>query len=108
MPKISIPMTTSTYSQKMLLQPAKYTMQLAKTNDSGQSTLANGSLYALGRSGSFFRRPASDSGAIAYISTVAEVTRATSATQLGNGKNVSIPMTKQIAIDQIGTPRLLM
>src|ERR1022692_2038860 len=96
-----------TYSQKTLLQPVKYTMQLAKTNASGQSTPAAGRRYALGRSGSLRRRPASESGAIAYIRTVAEVTRATNPAQLGNGKKVSMPMTKQMMIEVSGTPCLL-
>ena len=37
--------------------------------------------------------------------TVADVTRPTRPDQLGNGRKVSMPMTKQMPIDTIGTPR---
>ena len=45
--------------------------------------------------------------AMAYMSTVAEVTSPTRPAQLGNGRNISRPITKQKTIDTIGTPRLL-
>src|SRR5580692_10693831 len=92
----------------MVLQPAKYTIMFAKMNAAGQSTVAAGRRYGRGRPGSCFRSPARDSGAIAYMSTVAEVTRPTSPAQLGKGRNVRRPMTKQMRIEINGTPRLLM
>ncbi len=37
--------------------------------------------------------------------TVADVMSPTRPNQSGNGRNVSMPITKQIPIDTIGTPR---
>jgi hypothetical protein len=74
---------------------------------SGLSSQAAGNLYPRGRSGSCFRRPARASGAIAYIRTVADVIRPTRPNQSGNGRNVSMPITKQTPIDTSGTPRAL-
>src|ERR1700694_1567869 len=81
-------------------------MRLAHTNDSGARILAAGSRYGRGRSGSLRRSAASDTGPIAYISTVAEVTRLTIPAQLGNGRNTSIPTTKPKISEVNGTPRL--
>src|ERR1035438_2683793 len=100
-------MMTKTYSQKIVLNPAKYTMQFAQMNASGQSTPAAGSRYDRGRSGSCLRSPARDSGAIAYMITVAEVTSPTSPAQLGKGRKVSMPTTKAMQIETNGTPRRL-
>src|SRR5436305_2581586 len=81
-------------------------MKLAHTNDSGARTFAAGSRYGRGRSGSERRRAASDTGAIAYISTVAVVTSPTMPAQLGKGRKTSIPITQQKISDTNGTPRL--
>ena len=81
-------------------------MKFAHTNDSGAKKPAAGNLYGRGRSGSLRRSAASDGGAIAYISTVAAVTRPTMPAQLGNGRKTSIPITQQKISDANGTPRL--
>src|ERR1039457_2589939 len=100
-------MMTKTYSQKIVLNPAKYTMQFAQMNASGQSTPAAGSRDDRGRSGSCLRSTARDSAAIAYMITVAEVTSPTRPAKLGKGRNVSMPTTKAMQMETNGAPRLL-
>src|SRR5579872_2519041 len=95
----------NTYNHRIVFQPDQYTTRFAHTNESGASTAAIGRRYGRGRSGSRLRRAVSDTGAIAYIRTVAEVTSDTRLAQLGNGSSTSNPITQQKISAVTGTPR---
>src|SRR5215469_803632 len=99
------PIRMNMYSQNTVLYPEKYTNMLAAMKAIGHSSHAAGSRKTRGRSGSRLRSAASVTGANEYMMTVAEVTRPTRPDQLGNGRNTSTPMTKQMPIDTSGTPR---
>ncbi len=64
---------------------------LARKNASGAMTTAPGIRYGRSASGTCPRKAPSASGAPAYISTLAEVTRPTRECQLGNGSRNSRP-----------------
>src|SRR5216683_26404 len=81
-------------------------IRLAMMNASGAITVAPGIRYGRDASGTCPRNAPRDSGAPAYISTEAEVTRPTSECQLGNGSRKNSPATNaRIRLTQ-GTPRL--
>src|SRR5258708_969031 len=65
----------------------------AMTNATGASTAAPGMRYGRVVSGTWSRNAARDSGAPAYISTLAPVMRPTSERQLGNGSRKNSPNT---------------
>ena len=73
-------------------------------NASGASTAAAGIRYGRGASGTWPRNAPSDSGAPAYISTLAEVTRPTRECQLGNGSRNSRPNRNAMIRLNQGTP----
>src|SRR6266567_1985834 len=81
-------------------------IRLATTNESGPSTVNPGIRYGLFASGTCLRKDARASGAPAYISTLAEVTKPTSSCQLGNGRKTTRPMTNEKIRPNHGTPRL--
>ncbi len=81
-------------------------MKLAMMNPSGAQTAAPASLYGRTASGTCLRNAARDSGAPAYMSTAAPVTRPTSACQLGNGSRKTRPPTNDRIRLVHGTPRL--
>src|SRR5262249_36193064 len=69
-------------------------IRLAMMKATGAITGAAGSLYGRFASGNSPRSAPSDSGAPAYISTLAEVTSPTKALQLGNGSRNTRPARK--------------
>ena len=81
-------------------------MKLAMMNPSGGPDRGGGSRYGRTASGTWLRNAASDSGAPAYMSTEAPVTRPTSACQLGNGSRKTRPTTNERIRLIHGTPRL--
>ena len=66
-------------------------MKLAMMNPTGAQTAAAPSRYGRTASGTWPRNAPRDSGAPAYMSTEAPVTRPTSACQLGNGSRKTRP-----------------
>src|ERR1700733_1599696 len=78
----------------------------AKMNASGARTVAPGIRYGRGASGTCLRKALRASGAPAYISTDAEVTRPTSDFQLGNGSRNSRPSKNARIRLNHGTPFL--
>src|SRR3954449_1785955 len=74
-------------------------------NPSGAMTPAAGSRYGRSASGSRRRNTPSESGAPAYISTLALVIRPTSDCQLGNGRKQMQPTTKEVMTPTHGTLR---
>src|SRR6476619_5569403 len=75
------------------------------TNASGESTWAAGSRYGRSAFGSRRRKTPSDSGAPAYISTLALVIRPTSDCQLGNGRKQMQPTMNEVITPAHGTAR---
>src|SRR3954465_10671254 len=82
-------------------------MRLATTNASGEITEAAGSRQGRSAFGSRRRKTPSDSGAPAYMSTLALVIRPTSDCQLGNGRKQMHPTTNAVITPTHGTLRLL-
>src|SRR5215467_10411150 len=80
--------------------------RFAMQNASGARTTAPGSRYGLSASGTWRRNAPSDSGAPAYISTLADVTSPTRALQLGNGSRNTRPKTNAMIRLNHGMPRL--
>src|ERR1700712_1356841 len=76
-------------------------------NPRGATISAAGSTYGLSALGIRLRNAPSDSGAPAYISTLALVISPTSDCQLGNGRKQMQPVTKAAIRPTQGTPRLL-
>src|ERR1700749_2193023 len=81
-------------------------MKLAMMNPTGDQTAAAANRYGRTASGTRPRKAPRDSGAPAYISTEAPVTRPTSACQLGNGSRKTRPPTNVRIRLVHGTPRL--
>src|SRR5690242_12995893 len=100
------PMAIPTYSFQIVPHGVKYTIISATTKDSGERIPAAGSRKGRSRPGSRSRRAANVTGAEAYISTVAEVTKPTSDCQPGNGRKNTHPATHASAMETQGTPRL--
>src|ERR1700733_8116740 len=80
-------------------------IRLATMNASGEITTALGSRNGRSAPGRFRRRAPMESGAPAYMSTLAEVTRPTSECQLGNGKVKTRPAMNATIMPNHGTPR---
>src|SRR4051794_28513126 len=76
-------------------------------NPKGAMNPAIGSLYGRSASGSRLRKAPSDSGAPAYISTLALVINPTRDCQLGNGRKQMQPVTNAPISPTQGTPRSL-
>ena len=76
-------------------------------NPNGAMKPAAGSRYGRSASGRRLRNAPSDSGAPAYISTLALVISPTSDCQLGNGRKQMQPVTKAAIRPTHGTPRSL-
>ncbi len=81
-------------------------MKLAQTNASGPSTGITGMRKGRFASGTCARKAAMDSGAPAYISTVAVVIRLTKLCQLGKGSRKKSPARNDTISENQGTPRL--
>src|SRR4051794_37809469 len=77
------------------------------TKASGQRTPAAGSRYGRSAFGNFLRNTPSDSGAPAYISTLALVISPTRDCQLGKGRKQMQPTTKEVITPTQGTRALL-
>src|SRR5262252_4319627 len=80
-------------------------IRLEMMNATGAITEAPGIRYGRSASGTVLRNAPRDSGAPAYISTLAEVTRPTSECQLGNGSRKNSPATNARSRLTHGTPR---
>src|SRR3954468_1224850 len=76
-------------------------------NPNGAMKPAAGSRYGRSASGSLLRKAPSDSGAPAYISTLALVISPTSDCQLGNGRKQMQPVTNEVMTPAHGTQRAL-
>ena len=76
-------------------------------NATGPRTTAPGILYGRSASGTVLRSALIDSGAPAYMSTLAPVTRETSECQLGNGSRNTSPNRKAKIRLTHGTPAAL-
>src|SRR5215831_8318256 len=81
-------------------------IRFAMTKASGATTTPPGILYGLAASGRVFLNAPRASGAPAYISTLAKVTRLTSECQLGNGSRKIRPNTNAMIRPNQGTPFL--
>src|ERR1035438_4222738 len=79
--------------------------RLATMNATGLSTAAPGTRYGRCRSGTCPRNAPIDSGAPAYISTDAPVTRPTSECQLGNGSRKTRPREVGVGEENHIAPR---
>src|SRR5262245_31932698 len=91
-------------SLKSVSQPDHKMISPATMNASGDSTFAMGNRYGRSASGSRLRKTPSDSGAPAYISTLALVISPTSDCQLGNGRKQMQPATNATISPTHGTP----
>src|SRR5262249_34008366 len=81
-------------------------IKLAQMNASGRSTGMYGMRKGRFASGTCDRRAAIDSGAPAYMSTVARVMRLTSECQPGNGSRNTRPARNEMISENQGTPFL--
>src|SRR5438105_4374686 len=81
-------------------------IRFAQQKAAGSTTAGMGTRYDRGRRPSTRCSAASDSGANAYMIAVAPVTTLTSAFQLLNGPNASVPTTAARRIETTGTPFL--
>src|SRR4051794_26163891 len=88
-------------------QVAHRMIRLETTNASGHRNSAAGSRYGRSASGSRRRKTPRDSGAPAYMSTLALVIRPTNDCQLGNGRKQMQPATNAAIRPTHGTPRSL-
>src|SRR5947208_17073996 len=79
-------------------------IRFAAQNAVGSSTVGIGARYGRCRAPSTRRSAASDTGAKAYMIAVAPVTTLTSAFQLLNGPNASVPTMAARMVDTTGTP----
>src|SRR5262252_10531885 len=79
----------------------------AMMNDSGANTLPHGTAYGRFASGTCRRKAPRESGAPAYIITLARVIRVTSECQLGNGSRKNRPTTNANRTPTQGTPLAL-
>ena len=77
------------------------------TNEAGASTWYHGSRYGRDASGTWLRNAPRDSGAPAYISTLAPTMMPTSECQLGNGSRKSSPNRNAPISPTHGMPLLL-
>ena len=111
-PKIRVP-ASKTYpiriampSFQSVVQPDHRISRFATTKASGASTEPAGARYGRSASGSRRRNTPKESGAPAYISTLALVISPTSDLQLGNGRKQTQPTTNAVMRPTHGTPRL--
>src|SRR5258706_13873001 len=81
-------------------------IRFAEQKAAGSTSAGTGTRYDRGRRPSTLCSAASDTGANAYMIAVAPVTTFTSAFQLLNGPNASMPTTAANRIDATGTPFL--
>src|SRR5262245_11573674 len=88
-------------------QPVHRMMKFATTNASGEKTPPSGSFHGRSAFGRRRRNTPNDSGAPAYIRTLALVIRPTSDCQLGNGRKHMQPTTNANRTPNHGTPRAL-
>src|SRR5215467_4269918 len=79
----------------------------AMQNDSGANTLPHGTAYGRFASGTCRRKAPRESGAPAYIITLARVIRVTSECQLGNGSRKTSPTMNAKMTPTHGTPLAL-
>src|SRR4051794_221526 len=95
----------ATPSFQSVVQPDQRINRLATMNATGASRPPAGARYGRTASGSRLRKTPKESGAPAYISTLALVIKPTSDFQLGNGRKQMQPMTKATISPNHGTPR---
>src|SRR3954469_561509 len=106
-PRIRYPSRIATPSFQSVPQPDQRMISPETTKASGDSTAAAGNRYGRSASGSRLRKTPRDSGAPAYMSTLALVISPTSDCQLGNGRKQMQPITNAVTTPNQGTPRLL-
>src|SRR3954468_8000005 len=97
----------ATPSFQSVVQPDQRISRLATMNATGASTPPAGARYGRGASGSRLRKTPNESGAPAYMSTLALVIKPTSDFQLGNGRKQMQPTTNAGTTPNHGTPRVL-
>src|SRR3954467_196539 len=95
-PRIAYPSRIATPSFQSVDQPVHRMMRLETTNAAGEITEAAGSRQGRSAFGNRRRKTPSDSGAPAYISTLALVIRPTSDCQLGNGRKQMQPTMNDV------------
>src|SRR5215470_1159877 len=105
--RMTYPIRIATPSFQSVVQPDHRISRLAITNASGDIQLAPGSRHGRLALGSRLRKTPSDSGAPAYIRTLALVINPTSDRQLGNGRKQMQPMMNAVISPTHGTPRRL-
>src|SRR3954454_9206271 len=103
--RITEPIRIATPSFQAVVQPDHRIRKFATTNASGDRTDAPGSRNGRGASGRRLRNTPSDSGAPAYMSTLALVISPTSDLQLGNGRKQMQPTTNAAMRPTHGMPR---
>src|ERR1700710_2861490 len=100
-------MRIATPSFQSVSQPDQRITSPEMTNPKGAMNSAAGNRYGRSAFGRRLRNAPSDSGAPAYISTLALVISPTSDCQLGNGRKQMQPVTKAAISPTHGTPRSL-
>src|SRR3954452_12204361 len=90
----------------MVSQPVHRMMRFATTNASGEKNSPSGSRHGRSAFGSRLRKTPKDSGAPAYMSTLALVIRPTRDCQLGNGRKQMHPTMNAAISPAHGTLRL--
>src|SRR3954447_7349131 len=96
----------ATPSFQSVVHPDHRMIRPETMNASGDSTPPPGSRYGRSAFGRRRRKTPNDSGAPAYISTLALVIRPTSDCQLGNGRKRMHPTTNEVITPAQGTLRL--
>src|SRR4051794_40285250 len=94
-------------SFQSVVHPDHRMSKFATMNARGAITPADGKRYGRSASGSRLRYTASDSGAPAYINTLALVIKPTSDCQLGNGRKQMQPTTNEVMRPNHGTRRFV-
>src|SRR3954454_10514508 len=100
-------MRIATPSFQSVSQPDQRMTRPEMTNPNGAMNSAAGNRYGRSASGRRRRKAPRDSGAPAYMSTLALVISPTSDCQLGNGRKQMQPITNAVTTPNQGTPRLL-
>src|SRR3954453_14181577 len=100
-------MRIATPSFQSVSHPDQRMTRPEMTNPNGAMNPAAGNRYGRSASGRPLRNAPRDSGAPAYMSTLALVISPTSDCQLGNGRKQMQPVTKAAIRPTHGTPRWL-
>src|SRR5437588_4522373 len=98
-------MRMATPSFQSVVHPDHRMSRFATTKASGASTEPAGARHGRSASGRRRRKTTNESGAPAYMSTLALVISPTSDFQLGNGRKQTQPTTNAVMRPNQGTPR---